>query len=133
MMLSEEELVQCLQSVAGPKPTPPPVYPDLFPSQCNQGLLRKLLREIVKHPESRRHREVKETLEKIRMNKKIPQGNHRLETVLSIIHPPPAPPVELESPSPPVNIPSESPPKLVDSPVSHTSHTDSQEEKYLEA
>ncbi len=133
MMLSEEELVQCLQSVAGPKPTPPPVYPDLYPSQCHQGLLRKVLREVVKHPECKAVKEVKDVLQKIKAKKKIPKGNHGLETVLQLICPPPTAPPSPPQPEEVVN-PSERssdpprvrPPRLVDSPVS-------QEEKYLEA
>jgi hypothetical protein len=85
MMVSEEEMIECLQSVSGPpSPEPQPVFPDLYPHQCDQKLLKEVIRQAVKNPQWRDRKEVKCVLDKIKSKKKIHKGNECLRSVLEL-------------------------------------------------
>lgn len=81
-MLSEEELVQCLQSVAKPVDEPPSRSPDLYPFQCEQKLLKAIVKESVKNPEVKKNPAVKYVLEQIKARKKIREGNACLQRLV---------------------------------------------------
>jgi hypothetical protein len=67
MNITEEDLKEIC-----PVSTPPPApTPDRFPSQCDQSVLKAVIRLSVKRPELRNHKDVKYVLEKIKSNKKI--------------------------------------------------------------
>jgi len=82
MMISEEELKECIQSVSEPPPKADEPIVHLYPNQCDQNLLKEIVKQSVKNPKWRVHREIKYVLDRIKMNKKIEEGNIRLQRVL---------------------------------------------------
>ena len=81
--MSEEELKECLQSVVKPVEEPVVKAVDLYPFQCDQKLLKAVIKESVKNPASKKKPEIKYILEQIKTRKKIHEGNTCLQRVVS--------------------------------------------------
>ena len=81
MMISEEEFDECIKSVAPPA-EPKPVYPSLYPSKCDQKLLKEIFRLVTADHSLREHKDVKYVFRQIRFDRKIDKGNFFLQTLI---------------------------------------------------
>jgi hypothetical protein len=100
-MISEEEFYECINSVAPPV-EPKPVYHSLYPSKCDQKLLKEIFRLVTANPVFREDKDVKYVFRQIRFDRKIDKGNFFLQTLIdklkhlsNVSHPPtptPTPP-----------------------------------------
>jgi len=90
-MISEEEFYECMQSVAPPVEAKS-VYPSLYPSKCDQKLLKEIFRLTAGNHSFREHKDVKYVFRQIRLDRKIDKGNFFLQTLidkLKYVSPPP--------------------------------------------
>jgi hypothetical protein len=80
--MSEEDLAECFKKEVVPQEEK---APNLYPKECDQSLLREIVKQTIKNPKLAQDKEVQYILERVKRKKRIEEGNTRLRTVLERI------------------------------------------------
>ena len=83
MICTEEEVLESLKAVSCEPDTKEEKSREIYPSQCDQSVLKSLMKACVKNPALRKDKDMAYILERIRVNKKFEEK--RLNRVIELI------------------------------------------------
>jgi hypothetical protein len=83
MICTEEEILESLRAVSGVQEVVEEKSRELYPCQCDQSLLKSVMKACVKNPCLRKNKDVLYILEKIKTKKKFEEK--RLTRVIELI------------------------------------------------